>query len=298
MKFHQDNSAVLQVLKAGYSAKLRHSGRAHKVTWHWFPKLLKIPGCLQSTAPLFNRKQTALRRLSLQSNGQWCWNNAVLTTSWPSFVQADEIAPCAPEIVYRAVRMQHGIEGRLEEETLPHVEFLPCCKVITCLTKLNHSFWFTPTFGSNALLKGACPLQVTWYWLCTTVTTITPNFLVILHSSTSYFLLLFLFQNSENWDLGLLMALMWRTWLDSKSLSVSGPVGWNRIDLAKTLGPLGPPWAQGTIATSKQCADLWGQNLLFDAEHRLGGTNLPNAFLPSAKYRGVKSNHLETYIYI
>lgn len=31
VKFFQDNSAVLQVLKAGYSAKLRHCGRVHKV---------------------------------------------------------------------------------------------------------------------------------------------------------------------------------------------------------------------------------------------------------------------------
>ena len=31
VEFHQDNSAVLQVLKAGYSAKLRHTGRVHKV---------------------------------------------------------------------------------------------------------------------------------------------------------------------------------------------------------------------------------------------------------------------------
>lgn len=31
VQFHQDNSAVLQVLKAGYSAKLRHTGRVHKV---------------------------------------------------------------------------------------------------------------------------------------------------------------------------------------------------------------------------------------------------------------------------
>ena len=31
MEFHQDSSAVLQVLKAGYSAKLRHTGRVHKV---------------------------------------------------------------------------------------------------------------------------------------------------------------------------------------------------------------------------------------------------------------------------
>ena len=31
VEFHQDNSAVLQVLKAGYSAKLRHTGHVHKV---------------------------------------------------------------------------------------------------------------------------------------------------------------------------------------------------------------------------------------------------------------------------
>ena len=31
MKFFQDNSAVLQVLEAGYSARLRHCGRVHKV---------------------------------------------------------------------------------------------------------------------------------------------------------------------------------------------------------------------------------------------------------------------------
>ena len=31
VEFHQDNSAVLQVLKAGYSAKLRHTGRVHTV---------------------------------------------------------------------------------------------------------------------------------------------------------------------------------------------------------------------------------------------------------------------------
>ena len=31
IQFYQDNSAVLQVLKAGYSARLRHTGRVHKV---------------------------------------------------------------------------------------------------------------------------------------------------------------------------------------------------------------------------------------------------------------------------
>ena len=31
VKFFQDNSAVLQVLEAGYSARLRHCGRVHKV---------------------------------------------------------------------------------------------------------------------------------------------------------------------------------------------------------------------------------------------------------------------------
>ena len=31
VQFYQDNSAVLQVLKAGYSARLRHTGRVHKV---------------------------------------------------------------------------------------------------------------------------------------------------------------------------------------------------------------------------------------------------------------------------
>ena len=31
VKFFQDNNAVLQVLEAGYSAKLRHCGRVHKV---------------------------------------------------------------------------------------------------------------------------------------------------------------------------------------------------------------------------------------------------------------------------
>ena len=31
VKFWQDNNALLQVLRAGYSAKLRHCGRVHKV---------------------------------------------------------------------------------------------------------------------------------------------------------------------------------------------------------------------------------------------------------------------------
>ena len=71
VKFHKDNSAVLQVQKVGYSARLRHSGRVASMRsmQHRCPKLLKISGCQQNMAPL-QQKANGFTKIAPPMNSQ------------------------------------------------------------------------------------------------------------------------------------------------------------------------------------------------------------------------------------
>ena len=69
VKFFQDNSAVLQVLEAGYSARLRHCGRVHKVNIAAVSEALQDESVNAQHYTTLQQKANSLRRLSHQTSG-------------------------------------------------------------------------------------------------------------------------------------------------------------------------------------------------------------------------------------
>jgi hypothetical protein len=63
VEFHQDNCAVLQVLKAGYSAKLRHTGRVDKVNVASIAEALEDESSSASHCPTLDQKANGFTKI-------------------------------------------------------------------------------------------------------------------------------------------------------------------------------------------------------------------------------------------